>query len=338
MLTYGPLHSDIDLESDGRRVGRLWLDHSDNENALALIPIPIAVLRNGSGPTVLVTAAVHGDEYEGQAALRRLIHEIGPEDLRGRLIVLPAVNAPAALAGARVSPLDGGNLNRAFPGAEDGGPTKAIAGFLLRHILPHCDCVLDLHSGGKASRYVDLAYLTIAPDRRMQQTLVAMAEAFAAPFTLLAASSDTPTAFDQAAHQAGVPLLSTELGGGGEISPASLTMACAGLRRVLHWAGLLRSAPAARQPTRFVGPAGSALLAPRRGLYAPLRELGSEVLAGEPAGHLLDFDEPERPPEPLTFPGAGVLIMKRVPTPCAAGSILHQVACPASREEALALP
>lgn len=54
----------------------------------------------------------------------------------------------AVLAESRVSPLDGGNMNRAFPGGADAGPTRGLAGFVTAHLLPGADLVLDMHSGG----------------------------------------------------------------------------------------------------------------------------------------------------------------------------------------------
>ena len=77
-------------------------------------------------------AGVHGDEYEGQIALGNLSRELEPSDIRGRLIILPAVNTPAAKAGMRTSPADDGNLNRAFPGSATGTPTEMIAHYILR--------------------------------------------------------------------------------------------------------------------------------------------------------------------------------------------------------------
>ena len=96
---------DIDFDRPGKQISHLRLDHSDNRHAFGFIPIPIAVISGAPGPTVLLTAGNHGDEYEGQVILRRLIRDTEPEGLKGRLIVLPALNAPAVQAGTRVSPL-----------------------------------------------------------------------------------------------------------------------------------------------------------------------------------------------------------------------------------------
>jgi predicted deacylase len=113
--------------------------------------IPIAVMCNGSGPTALLTGANHGDEYEGPIALADLALTLSSDQLRGRIIVVPFMNYPAFRAARRLSPIDGGNLNRLFPGRPDGTITEKIADFFERTLLPMADFVLDFHSGGVRS-------------------------------------------------------------------------------------------------------------------------------------------------------------------------------------------
>ena len=121
------LHASIDLDVPGKRVGHLALNWSDNAHAYGVIPVPIAVIANGRGSTVLVTAGVHGDEYEGLVIVRRLLQSIEARDVAGRIFLMPAVNLPAVRASKRVSPIDRQNMNRAFPGDVTGGPTAMIA-------------------------------------------------------------------------------------------------------------------------------------------------------------------------------------------------------------------
>ncbi|KAF7961622.1 hypothetical protein AWV80_31285 [Cupriavidus sp. UYMU48A] len=92
--------------------------------------MPIVSLRNGEGPCVLLMSGTHGDEYEGQVALTRLVRSLSYKKIRGQIIILPMANYPAAKAGLRVSPLDEGNLNRMFPGDVGGSPTQMIAHFI----------------------------------------------------------------------------------------------------------------------------------------------------------------------------------------------------------------
>ena len=144
--------AEIDYEKDGKQVGWLGLPHSVTRSAYGKIMIPIAVIRNGKGPTVFFQAGNHGDEYEGQIALVKLIRELDPAAIQGRVIVLPAANFPAAMAGTRVSPIDEGNLNRAFPGSPDGTVTQQIAYYIDSVLFPQADLFHDLHSGGSSLR------------------------------------------------------------------------------------------------------------------------------------------------------------------------------------------
>lgn len=125
----------LDFEQDGKHFGNLELGYSDNRHAFAKIPVPVVCIKNGSGPTLLLSAGNHGDEYEGQVILRRPIHQLSANDIHGHLILPPALNYPAMLDDARVSPLDPGNMNRSFPGVEGGTPTASIAHFVSNSLM-----------------------------------------------------------------------------------------------------------------------------------------------------------------------------------------------------------
>ena len=148
------LSPEIDLDGSGRQTGFLRLPHSVHRSAYGWVPIPIAAISNDTGPTILLIAGNHGDEYEGQVALGRLIRTLDPAEVRGRIMILPSANFPAAMAGTRTSPLDQGNLNRSFPGDPTGGPTAQIAYYIENELLPRCDFVLDIHSGGSSLTYL----------------------------------------------------------------------------------------------------------------------------------------------------------------------------------------
>ena len=81
-------------------------------------------------------AGNHGDEWEGQIGLGNLIRSIEPKDIKGRLVILPSANFPAAMEGRRTSPIDEGNLNRSFPGDAEGTITQQIAYWIEHALLP----------------------------------------------------------------------------------------------------------------------------------------------------------------------------------------------------------
>ena len=175
MSESNPIACNLDLDAPGKRAGTLDLVHSDNQHANGVIPVPIAVINNGPGPTALVTAGNHGDEYEGQVIVRDLFHTLDFRDITGRLILMPALNYLAMLDNHRVSPLDGGNMNRSFPGDPSGGPTAVIAHYLDTVLFPLCDGGIDLHSGGRQAHYVNCAFVCLADDAALSATNMATA-------------------------------------------------------------------------------------------------------------------------------------------------------------------
>jgi predicted deacylase len=104
------IHATVDFDRAGKQHGHLCVPYSYNLGGWANLLVPVAVVRNGDGPTVLVLAGNHGDEYPGQVAVLRLMRELRAEQVRGRVLLIPALNLPAAKAATRLSPLDGKNM------------------------------------------------------------------------------------------------------------------------------------------------------------------------------------------------------------------------------------
>ncbi|MDE0506079.1 MAG: M14 family metallopeptidase, partial [Candidatus Poribacteria bacterium] len=98
------------------------------------------------GPILVVTGAVHGDEYEGVEAIPRIYEKVEPDVLHGTLAMVPVCNMPAYEAGTRNSPIDGLNLARVFPGDAHGTITRRIAYWLTHKLIKHAGFFIDLHS------------------------------------------------------------------------------------------------------------------------------------------------------------------------------------------------
>ena len=309
--------TDLDFERKGKRIGDLRLKHSDNRHPLGYIPVPAGVIVGGAGPTVLLIAGVHGDEFEGPVALMKLLHRLEPDEVRGRLIVLPALNAPAVRDASRVSPLDGANLNRAFPGDPDGGPTAMLAHLVESVLLPECDGAVDLHSGGKAAWFAPCALAARGVDGALSAPNMALAEAFWAPLVWVLGALNENRSVNSAATRAGVAMIAAELGGGGAVSPAPLAVAERGVENALRHLGLLAGAPEPSEPLGGETPRRvelrrpeQVLHAPHEGLFEPAFAPGEDVAAGAPAGALYSLTEPERPPTPLRFPTDGLVLAR----------------------------
>lgn len=111
------------------------------------VSTPVLVV-NGAfpGPTLCLTAAVHGDELNGIEIVRRVLHEIEPQKLSGAVIGVPIVNVQGFRRGSRYLP-DRRDLNRYFPGNSNGSAAARIAHSLITNIIVHCDALVDLHTG-----------------------------------------------------------------------------------------------------------------------------------------------------------------------------------------------
>jgi predicted deacylase len=329
--------SEIDLEADGRHVGYLRLPHSVHRSAYGFIPIPIASVRNGEGPVVLLMGGNHGDEYEGQLLVSSLTREIEPQWVRGQLIFLPMANYPAAVAGTRTSPIDGGNLNRSFPGDPQGSPTFAIADYIEHVLLARADYLIDMHSGGSSLLYDGANMLAVEPrDAGEAKRLEGLMRAFGLPRAFL--HGLIPALASGAARRQGAISILTELGGGGTVSPHLIRDARQGLLNLLNHIGLLIGGPLVPDgppaQTRFfeVSLGRHYVYAHERGLYEPLVELGEKVVTGQPAARIHFPDTPLREPHITHFQGDGEVVCKRVQALVEHGDCLFHLAEPVPDE------
>lgn len=320
----------IDFERDGKQVDYVRLPHSTDLSAYGWIPIPLICIRNGIGPTAMLVAGNHGDEYEGQVALANLARTLTPEDISGRVLILPALNYPAAVAGRRVSPLDEGNLNRSFPGNALGSPTQMIAHYLSEVLLPMADIVVDLHSGGRSLDYIASALVRPGRDAEEHEALPQLMRAFGAPISFVSDGTGGGglTTLAAIAQARGALTLTTELGGGATLSRDGLALAEAGLRRILHNRKILRQGPGdIAPPTRFMTVEGhdAFVYANNPGVFEPLADIGEEIKAGQVAGRINFPDQPMRDPELLRFATSGLVACRRVPSLTQRGDCLFKV-------------
>ncbi|MCK0148876.1 succinylglutamate desuccinylase/aspartoacylase family protein [Marivita sp. S6314] len=300
----------FDLDLPGKHVGDARVPWSDNTNPLGYHPIPIISIKGGDGPTLLLTGGTHGDEFEGPSAIMRLVQAIDPSALRGRVIAIPALNMPALRVSARVSPLDGMNLNRAFPGDANGGPTAMIAQFLETAILPMCDAAVDLHSGGKASVFQPCTLPTDTTDPDLAARNMALAKVFGLPLIWRLGKHNDNRSVNSAAERAGVPMIATELGGGGGVDPQITDQTEIGLYNILKHLGMIDGEVSLSPTPRVVeikSPAAS-LYATSEGVFDRALSKGQTVSAGDSAGWFHHVTEPERPSQKLYVPQDGIIL------------------------------
>src|SRR5215468_9469860 len=301
----------VDLDKSGKQIGFLMIPHSPNDDAWGVTRVPLAVIRNGKGPTVVLEGGNHGDEYEGPIVIAELIRSLDPGEIQGCLILMPANNVHAMTAGQRVSPVDGLNFNRTFPGDPRGSITQQISAFLTDHIFPRADAFLDLHSGGSSLDLLPSAIVDPTDNAALHRRNVAAAQAFDAPLTVVISNLGDPRTATAAACRAGLVTVGTEMGGGGTVSIDALALCRRGVRNVLAHLGVLP--PDQGSPRRNEGqflelPGAKAFVfATADGVFEPFHANGRAVSVGEPAGRIHFPWDPARTPETLQYEADGIL-------------------------------
>jgi len=263
-------------------VGDLRVKWSDNTVPLGYHPVPVVSIRNGQGPVVLLIAGTHGDEFEGPAALMRLVTDLQHDDINGQIIVLPALNAPAVTASHRVS--------------------------LETELLLRADYAIDLHSGGKASFFQPCTLATRSKDKTLYASNLALAEAFGLPLLWVLGGFNDDRSLNSAAVRQGVPMIATELGGGGGVNPEITNDTEAGLYRALRHAGVLAAKttddgplPKADIQKVEIKSIDHSLYAEGEGVFDRKVAAGQRVRAGQVAGWLHYVSEPRRRSEIIKF-------------------------------------
>ena len=306
----------LDLDRDGVQHGFLNVPHSSDQSAWGAVRVPIACIKNGVGPTVLFTAGNHGDEYEGQIAVHKLVRELAadPSRLSGRVIALPALNAPAVAAGKRTSPIDGGNMNRSFPGDRMGSVTKMIADCVYRRILPLADAVVDIHSGGRTLSFLPFAAIHDLPDADQKARSLAAMRAFGAPYGLIMTELDSAGMFDTAVEDLGKIFVTTELAGGGTASAETIAIADRGVRNILKHFDMLEGAPDLPGDTRFMDmPDGGVHVADEAGLFEIVADLGTRVEVGDLLARIYPMNRTDKPAAEVRAKIGGVVLQRHFP-------------------------
>jgi N2-acetyl-L-2,4-diaminobutanoate deacetylase len=307
----------VDLDQPGKRLGYVMIPHSPHDDAWGVTRIPLAVIANGKGPTVILEGGNHGDEYEGPIVISELIRDLHPGDISGRLILMPANNVHAVVAGQRTSPVDGLNLNRTFPGNPAGTITEQISAFMAQEIFPRGDAFLDLHSGGSSLDLLPSAVIEPSDDPALLSKNIAAATAFDAPVTIVIPNLGDPRTATACACRAGLITIGTELGGGGTVSPEGVAICRRGVRNVLAHLGVM--APSQPEPQRSdhrileMPNAQSYVYATMDGIFESFHPLGTEVRVGEPAGRIHCTWDHARQPVTLYYAADGLLYGRRQP-------------------------
>jgi len=257
--------------------------------------------RRGSadGPRVLLTAGIHGDEYEGPAALLELLAFFHSAPLHGSLTVIPVANPMAWSAATRTSPDDGLNLARVFPGNAQGSATEQLAAAIWR-IADQQDYVIDLHSGGSDYLFMPLAGYYAGNDASLEA-------ACHFGLSVLWQLPETNGVLSCEMHRRGRTAVGCEYLGAGQLSRPGMQAYMRGVRSCLAlWGALPGESPLPIAGDRY---AGDWMLAEATGAFFAHVSLGDHVEPGEllatirdRRGHIL---------QSFTAPAAGRILALR---------------------------
>jgi hypothetical protein len=233
----------------------------------------------------------------------------------GMIICLPRHNPMACAAGTRTEPKTGTDLCRQYREGPLAGSLAPIVEVVRDRLMPGCDWLIDLHSGGTSGVFVPSGNVQAKVGSAEDLALRPALHAFGAPYGIVfdeiedgsMAHTGTPEAL---ARKRGIRAFSSELGGGGEVSAATIGAARDGLSALLRHIGSLPGGPrAARRTTilRLDRPEHS-VIAPVAGLVEPTVALGAAVARGETIARLHPHD-PRKAPLAITARVSGVLAM-----------------------------
>jgi len=332
----------LDFDKRGKQQGFLQVPYSHNLGGWANVMIPITVVARGKGPTVLVLGGNHGDEYQGQIAAMKLARDLTPEMVTGRIILIPSLNFPAARAATRLSPLDGMNMNRAFPGEPEGTATSQIAHFLSTVLFPLSDVVIDIHSGRRSMEFVPCAHMHLVADREQRARMFAAMLAWNSDFAFLYADIAGTGLLPVEAENQGKLVITTEMGGGEAIPAAVHRLTQSGLRNVLIHVGALKGRERTRAslglpPVILVQALEreNYLLAPESGIFEITVDLGTKMKRGQTIGFIHHLERPDRAPESIVAQTAGYLVTMRAPCLTQQGDCVAVIAQSVSAKEVL---
>lgn len=264
------------------------------------VPVPVIVINGAqAGPRVTVTGGIHGAEYVGIEATRRLGMEIDPAEVSGTLVIVPVTNTTAFHRRTiYTSGLDGHNLNRQFPGNSEGDPTDQLAHWIFQNLIEPSDFYIDMHGGDMIEALVPFVIYIESDDEGVTARARDMAVATGIPRVI---RSTTQGSTYGAAAAAGIPAILAEIGGQGVWSEQEVEEHREGARRVLRHLGVLPGGEPEARPHAFYE-TFAWVRAQHDGFFHPAVAVGDRVDEGQYVGRVVDYfgNELERFEAPAT--------------------------------------
>ena len=290
----------------------------DNTYEASYLNMPVFVSHgHAAGPTLCVTAGVHGDELNGVEVARRSFARTNPATLRGTVIYLPSINAVGVRTGNRYLP-DRRDLNRAFPGRAGGSVAALIANEVFSHVLLTCDAVVDLHTASNNRSNLPQVRADIA-DPAIRELAIHFG------IGIIVAGSGPDGSLRREAAKAGIPAIIYEAGEPHRFQADEIDRGVAGVENVMAYLDMIDRAENEIPETRIYERSRWVRTTPgRAGFFFPEAQLGDVVSNGDLLGTIVD---------PLTddvfevvSPIDGEIIGRAVSQPVLSGYALYHIA------------
>lgn len=288
----------------------------------------LCCINHSEGPSVLLLGGIHGDEYEAQIVLRRLAERLTAGDVTGRVIIVPSLNFPAAQQGRRLSAFDGQNMNRCFPGKEEGTTTERLCAFVTKRLFPAVDLLIDVHAGGSDVSVVPMVFgfataNSVVDNARLNRLM----EAWGYRFVQHVDGIDETAC--GAAKLADLASIEVE-GGGGRMKSDELAIMEEGLLRALADFGVIKQqlTPIPFAGVHFsAGPEGQ-YLAPHPALVEHTVALGGKVNKGQLVALLHPTEGQLAAPLEITAPMAGYVLRQTEHAFVSKGQLVGNIGTP----------
>ncbi|MCU0315296.1 MAG: succinylglutamate desuccinylase/aspartoacylase family protein [Fimbriimonadaceae bacterium] len=287
-----------------------------------VLSLPVVVVHGSKpGPTLLVSAAIHGDEINGVEIVRRVLDEVKPRGLSGTLIAVPIVNVFGYLTRSRYLP-DRRDLNRSFPGSKKGSLASQIAFLFMTKIVKNCDYGIDLHTGSDGRTNMPQVRCNLHDPVTREFGL-----AFGAP--VMVQSRIRANSLRATAAKMNLPMLVYEAGEAHRFDNWSLEVGVKGVIACMSHLGML-SSELEPQPQETVVAASSSWIRVQRGgvLHHDI-QLGDQIQRGQLLGTVTDIYGKKRSSVVSAYEGL-VIGMTRTPLVTRGDAVFH-----IAREEAL---
>lgn len=270
------------------------------------------------GPTLCLTALVHGDERNGFEVARTAFAGTDARQLSGTLIALPAINVNGFRTGSRYMP-DRRDLNRSFPGNPRGSNTSLIAGIVFETIKTHCDALIDLHTGSFDRANLPQVRVDLGNPRALE-----LAKRFGA--TVVMGGSGPDGSLRKETMDAGIPAIIYEAGLPLRFEPDEIARGVQGVRNVMIHLGMVTGKPSEPTPAARIFASSRWLRAPvgQGGVFYADKTLGAVINAGDIVAHIDDPFTDER--HVVRATSGGTIVGMAVPQVVFSGYALIHVA------------